>query len=136
MMNIKSFEYWIILRKYLFHFRSFLIFFFLSFCMPMISQKYEREAQFMLLYLLPLLQTSLTVSVYSTVAITLHGLHEIQKSTKLAVAMSPCPSNVNGDDLIEYESMVMAAGMLNRYFPAHFPLRIFQTLCQKLNYWK
>ena len=81
--------------------------------MPMISQKYEREAQFMLPYLLPLLQTSLTAVVYSTVAITLHGLHEIQKSTKLAVAMSPCPSNVNGDDLIEYESMVTAAGIMS-----------------------
>ena len=79
--------------------------------MPMISLEYEQKATFMLRYLLPLLQTSLTISVYSTVAITLHGLHEIQKSTKLAVAMSPCPSNVNGDDLIEYESMVTAAGM-------------------------
>ena len=80
--------------------------------MPMISLEYEQKATFMLRYLLPLLQTSLTISVYSTVAITLHGLHEIQKSTKLAVAMSPCPSNVNGDDLIEYESMATAAGML------------------------
>ena len=80
--------------------------------MPMISLEYEQKATFMLRYLLPLLQTSLTISVYSTVAITLHGLHEIQKSTKLAVAMSPCPSNVNGDDLIEYESMETAAGML------------------------
>ena len=99
--------------------------------MPMISQKYEREAQFMLPYLLPLLQTSLTVSVYSTVAITLHGLHEIQKSTKLAVAMSSCPSNVNGDDLIEYESMVTAAGMSNISLIS-FP---FETtfLCKKLS---
>ena len=96
--------------------------------MPMISQKYEREAQFMLPYLLPLLQTSLTVSVYSTVAITLHGLHEIQKSTKLAVAMSPCPSNVNGDDLIEYESMVTAAGMLRNGLVSISFRQIFKKL--------
>jgi len=88
----------------------FLIFFFLSFCMPRISVKYEQEAMILIPYILPLLQTSLTISVYSTVAIILHGLHEIHKSTKMTSAMSPCPSNVNGGDVIEYESMVTAAG--------------------------
>ena len=66
----------------------------------------------MIPYILPLLQTSLTISVYSTVAITLHGLHEIQKSTKMTSAMSPLPSNANGGDLVEYESMITATGML------------------------
>ena len=82
----------------------------MSFCMPRISSKYEREAMSLIPYILPLLQTSLTISVYSTVAITLHGLHEIQKSTKMTSAMSPCPSNANGGDLVEYESMVTATG--------------------------
>jgi hypothetical protein len=77
--------------------------------MPVISKTYQKEAESLLPYILPLLQTFLTVSVYSTVAITLHGLHEIQKSTKMTAPISsPVPSNVN--ELTEYQSVVSATG--------------------------
>ena len=78
--------------------------------MPMISKTYEREAEFLLPYILPLMQTALTISVYSTVAITLHGLHEIRKSAKMAIPTSSSPSTVIGD-LIEYESIITASGV-------------------------
>ena len=82
--------------------------------MPMLSKTYEREAEFLLPYVLPLLQTSLTISVYSTVAITLHGLHEVRKSAKMVIPMSSSPSNVNGD-LIEYESMITPSGVYKKW---------------------
>ena len=83
--------------------------------MPVISKTYAQEAEFLLPYILPLLQTSLTVSVYSTVAITLHGLHEIQKSTEISIPSSH-PSNIG--DGVEYHSVVSAAGKYNKITPA------------------
>ena len=84
--------------------------------MPVISKTYQKEAEFLLPYILPLLQTFLTVSVYSTVAITLHGLHEIQKSTKMtAPASSP---NVN--ELTEYHSVVSVTGKDQKSFISGF----------------
>ena len=77
--------------------------------MPYISITYQEEAEFLLPYILPLLQTFLTISVYSTVAITLHGLHEIQKSAQMAAPVSsPVPSNAY--ELTEYQTVVSTTG--------------------------
>ena len=60
-------------------FRAFLMCTFLVFSLPRASDWYRREVTYALLYFSPLLQTFLTTSVYSTFAISIHGLIKIRK---------------------------------------------------------
>ena len=76
--------------------------------MPEVSAAYFYEASILLPYIVPLLQTCLTISVYSTVAITIHGLHEIRKSTKMSLPSPQFPSN--NVDGIEYHSVISTSG--------------------------